>query len=380
MTTPPGPTTQRPTLMRAAVLHGAEDVRMEEVPIPVPGSGEVVARVDVASVDFTDRKVFLRGQHPMIKVPGLFGHEWVGTITAVGPGVHGRWRPGQRVVAANSAPCPPVRRVPTALPWVTDSFGEADAVCRQCRRGRQSMCENIQYNNGAFAPYILVPSRLVRMNLYEIPANTPPERVVLTEPLACVVHAVRRVAVHPLDTVVILGAGPMGLLWVNALRRRYGPDLTIVSLDHEDDRLAVAKAMGAGYGLNSKGGNARELLKAAIGRPDADVVVEVIGTVETHREALGLVGRGGTLVSFGGIAPGPTLPVDFGRLHYEEISIQPIYHHTPADVAEAVRQLVAGEVPVERLITARLPLSELRTALQMIGDRATLRPVLVPDR
>jgi threonine dehydrogenase-like Zn-dependent dehydrogenase len=72
--------------------------------------------------------------------------------------------------------------------------------------------------------------------------------------------------------------------------------------------------------------------------------------------------------------------VDFGRLHYEEISIQPIYHHTPADVAEAVRQLVAGEVPVERLITARLPLSELRTALQMIGDRATLRPVLVPDR
>jgi L-iditol 2-dehydrogenase len=351
-------------MMRAAVLHGAEDVRMEEVPIPVPGSGEVVARVNVASVDFTDRKVFLRGRHPMIKVPGLFGHEWVGTIAAVGSGVQGRWRPGQRVVAANSAPCLP----------------EEGPVCRQCRRGRQSMCENIQYNNGAFAPYILVPSRLVRMNLYEIPADIPPERVVLTEPLACVVHAVRRVAIHPLDTVVILGAGPMGLLWVNALRRRYGPDLTIASLDHEDDRLAVAKAMGAGYALNSKGGNARELLTAAVGRPDADVVIEVIGTVETHREALGLVGRGGTLVSFGGIAPGPTLPVDFGRLHYEEISIQPIYHHTPADVAEAVRQLVAGEVPVERLITARLPLSELRTALQMIGDRATLRPVLVPDR
>jgi L-iditol 2-dehydrogenase len=351
-------------MMRAAVLHGAEDVRMEEVPIPVPGSGEVVARVNVASVDFTDRKVFLRGRHPMIKVPGLFGHEWVGTIAAVGSGVQGRWRPGQRVVAANSAPCLP----------------EEGPVCRQCRRGRQSMCENIQYNNGAFAPYILVPSRLVRMNLYEIPADIPPERVVLTEPLACVVHAVRRVAIHPLDTVVILGAGPMGLLWVNALRRRYGPDLTIASLDHEDDRLAVAKAMGAGYALNSKGGNARELLTAAVGRPDADVVIEVIGTVETHREALGLVGRGGTLVSFGGIAPGPTLPVDFGRLHYEEISIQPIYHHTPADVAEAVRQLVAGEAPVERLITARLPLSELRTALQMIGDRATLRPVLVPDR
>jgi L-iditol 2-dehydrogenase len=350
--------------MRAAVLYGAEDVRMEEVPIPVPGPGEILARVDVASVDFTDRKVFLRGQHPMIRVPGLFGHEWAGTVAVVGAGVEGRWRPGQRVVAANSAPCPP----------------EPGALCRQCRRGRQSMCENIQYNNGAFAPFILVPSRLVWMNLYEVPAEIPPERVVFTEPLACVVHAVRRVAIHPTDRVVILGAGPMGLLWVSALRRRYGPDLTIVSLDHQDDRLAVAKAMGASHGLNSKGGNSKALLRAAIGRPDADVVIEVIGTVETHREALGLVGRGGTLVSFGGVAPGPTLPVDFGRLHYEEISIQPIYHHTPADVAEAVRQLVAGEVPVERLITARLPLSALRTALQMIGDRTTLRPILVPDQ
>jgi L-iditol 2-dehydrogenase len=350
--------------MRAAVLHGPEDVRMEEVPIPVPAPGEIVARVDVASVDFTDHKVYLRGQHPMIRIPGLFGHEWVGTIVAVGPGTETRWHPGQRVVAANSAPCLPGN----------------GGVCRQCRRGRQSMCESILYNNGAFAPYVLVPSRLVRMNLHEIPADIPPERVVLTEPLACVVHAVRRVHVHPRDVVVILGAGPMGLLWANTLRRRYGPDLVIVSLDHQDDRLAVAKALGASHGLNSKQGNSRELLQAAIGRPDADVVVESVGALETHREALGLVGRGGTLVSFGGVAPGPTLPVDIGRLHYEEISIQPIYHHTPADVAEAVRQLVAGEVPVERLITARLPLSELRRALQMVADRTTLRTILIPNQ
>ncbi len=349
-------------VMRAAVLHGAEDVRMEEVPIPSPGPGEVLARVDVVSVDFTDRKVYLRGQHPMIRIPGLFGHEWVGTVVAVDPGAEGRWHPGQRVVAANSAPCPP--------------DGE---VCRQCRRGRQSMCENIQYNNGAFAPYILVPSRLVRINLYEIPAEIPPERAVFTEPYACVLHAVRRVRIHPLDSVVILGAGPMGLFWVIALRHRYGPNLTIVSLDHQDDRLAVAKALGASHALNSKEGKTRELLQTAIDRPDADVVIESVGAVETHREALGLVGRGGTLVSFGGVAPGPTLPLDIGRLHYEEITVQPVYHHTPIDVAEAVRQLVAGEVPVERLITARLPLSELLRALQMIGDRATLRPILLPD-
>ncbi|MBI2116641.1 MAG: alcohol dehydrogenase catalytic domain-containing protein [candidate division NC10 bacterium] len=351
-------------MMRAAVLYGAEDVRMEDVPIPVPGPGEVLARVDVASIDFTDRKVYLRGHHPMITIPGLFGHEWAGTIVAVGPGIEARWRPGQRVVAANSAPC----------------LAEEGAVCRQCRRGRQSMCEDIRYNNGAFAAYILVPSRLVRVNLHEIPADVPAERVVFTEPYACVLHAVRRVAIQPRDAVVILGAGPMGLFWVIALRRRYGPDPVIVSLDHQDDRLAVARALGANHGLNSKDGNTRDVLQAAIGRPDADVVIESVGAVETHREALGLVGRGGTLVSFGGVAPGPTLPVDIGHLHYEEISIQPIYHHTPADVAQAVQQLVAGQVPVERLITARLPLSELRRALQMVADRTTLRTILIPDQ
>lgn len=349
--------------MRAAVLYGAEDVRREDVPIPVPGPGEVLARVDVASIDFTDRKVYLRGYHPMIKVPGLFGHEWAGAIVAVGPGAESRWHPGQRVVAANSVPCLP----------------EEGPLCRQCRRGRVSMCENIQYNNGAFAPYILVPSRLARMNLYEIPPDVPPEGVVFTEPYACVVHAIRRIPIHRLDVVVVMGAGPMGLFFVNALRRRYGPDLSIVSLDHLDSRLDVAKAMGASHGVNTRDRAAGKAIREAIGRPDADVVIEVIGTVETHREALSLVGRGGTLVSFGGVAPGQMLPVDIGRLHYEEISILPIYHHTPPDVAEAVRQLVAGEVPVERLITARLPLSELRRALEMVGDRTTLRTVLIPD-
>lgn len=361
MTAPPEHRTK--PVMRAALLHGPEDVRMEDVPIPVPGPGEVLARVDVASIDFTDRKVYLRGRHPMIKIPGLFGHEWAGTIVEVDPGAEPRWRPGQRVVAANSAPCLP----------------EEGLVCRQCRRGRPNMCENIQYNNGAFAPYILVPSRLARINLHEIPVGVPAERVVLTEPLACVIHAVRRVPVHPLDAVVVLGAGPMGLFWVNTLRRRYGPDLTIVSLDHQDDRLAVAKTMGASHGLNSRDGNAREVLRAAVGRPDADVVIESVGSLGTHQEALSLVGRGGTLVSFGGVATGQILSVDIGRLHYEEISILPIYHHTPPDVAEAVRQLATGQVPVERLITGRLPLSELRRALEMVGNRTTLRTILIPE-
>ena len=351
-----------PRLMRAAVLHGAEDVRLEDVPVPVPGPGEVLARVDVASVDFTDYKVYRRGQHPMIRVPGLFGHEWAGTIAAVGPGAEARWRPGQRVVAANSVPCD----------------ADAGPVCRQCRRGRQSLCETIQYNNGAFAPFILVPARLARGNLHAVPAGVPPERVVFTEPYACVLHAVRRIPVAPGDVVVVLGAGPMGLFMVSALRGHHGPGLGIVALDRLEQRLAVAQEMGATHALNTADCPSAEALRRAIGRPTADVVIEVIGSVETHREALALVGPGGTLVSFGGVAPGQSLAVDLGHLHYEEIGILPIYHHTPRDIAEAVRRLVAGDVPVERLITARLPLDQLPTALAMIAEKTTLRTLLFP--
>ena len=170
----------------------------EEVPIPRPGPGEVLARVEAASVDFTDRKVFLRGHHPMITVPGLFGHEWTGTIAEAGAGVEDSWRPGQRVAAANSVPCLP----------------DEGPVCRQCRRGRPSMCENIQYVNGAFAPYILVPARLVKVNLHPVAADVPLERMVFTEPYACVLHAVRRIPVHPGETVVVLGAAVIaGELW-----------------------------------------------------------------------------------------------------------------------------------------------------------------------
>ncbi len=350
--------------MRAALLYGAEDIRLEDVPIPRPGPGEVLARVDVASVDFTDRKVYLRGRHPMIRTPGLFGHEWAGTVVEVGAGAAARWRSGQRVAAANSAPCLP----------------DEGSTCRQCRRGRPSMCETIEYLNGAFAPYILVPKRLASVNLHPVPDGIPLERVVFAEPYACVVQAVRRMPVVPGDAVAVFGAGPMGLFMVNALRRRYGAELLVVSLDRLDSRLQVARAMGATHALNTTDRTSCDVLRDAIGRPDADVVIEVIGSVETHREALSLVGRGGTLISFGGVAPGQTLPVDIGHLHYQEIAIQPIYHHTPVDVAEAVRQLVAGDVPVERLITARLPMSALGTALQMVADRTTLRTLLFPDR
>ena len=349
--------------MLAAVLHGARDVRLEEVPIPRLGPEDLLAKVEAASLDFTDRKVYLHGYHPMIQIPGLFGHEWAGVVVAAGERADPRWRPGMRVVAANSAPC-----------------NEPDPVgrCRPCQRDRLSMCERLLYNNGAFARYIRIPGRIVSVNLHELPPDIPFEEAVLAEPLACVMHAVRRVPLSNGDLVAIVGAGPIGLMFVSALRARYGRTIRIVSLDHHDDRLALAETLGADGVLNTQSGLVLARMKDVLGSERPDVVVEAVGSEQAHREAFDLLGRGGTLVSFGGVARGTILPLDLHRLHYEEVRIVPIYHHTPADFADAVRAIVSRTVSVDRLITARLPLSELRTALGMVEERTALRTILFP--
>lgn len=353
-----------PKTMRAAVLHGAEDVRFEEVPVPATGPGEILARVEAASMDFTDRKVFLRGRHPMIEVPGLFGHEWAGTIVRLGAGVRAPWRPGMRVVAANSAPC---------------GADDAAGLCRLCRLGRQSMCERILYNNGAFAPFIRVPERIVRANLHPISDGVPFEEAALAEPVACAIHGARRMPVAPGSVVAIVGAGPMGLILLAALRREWGDRIRVISLDHHDDRLAVAKELGAFAALNTSRQDAARMVRALLAPGEAiDVAIEAVGTLEAHRDALGLLGRGGTLVSFGGVTPGESLAVDIGRMHYEEIGILPTYHHTPRDFAAAVEAIARREIPVGRLITTRLLLEALPEALRMVGEKATLKIVLTP--
>lgn len=349
--------------MTAAVLHGPEDVRLEEVPIPAIGPQDLLARVEAASIDFTDRKVYLRGSHPMITIPGLFGHEWAGVVAARGAQADSRWQPGMRVVAANSAPC-------------TDP--EPSARCRACRRGRQGMCERLLYNNGAFAPYIRIPGRIVEANLYELPAQALFEEAALAEPLACVMHAVRRVPMADDDRVVIVGAGPIGLLFIAVLRRRYGQSIRLISVDHHEDRLVLAKSFGADAALNTAEGPDSTTVRAALGIEGADVVIEAVGSVQAHQEACELIGRGGTLIPFGGVAKGALLPLDLHRLHYDEIRIVPIYHHTPNDFADAVQAIVRREVPVARLITARLPLTELPKALDMVQERTTLRTILFP--
>src|ERR1039457_5030645 len=187
--------------MQAAVLYGREGVRLESVPIPAIGRGELLVRVRTALTCGTDVKVFRRGYHAkMIKPPALFGHEMAGDIVAVGEGVP-RFKVGQRVVAANSAPC---------------------EECFFCRRGQQNLCEDLLFNNGAYAEFIRLPERIVQKNTHIIPDGLNYKDAALAEPLSCALRGLDESHVRPGDSVAILGLGPIGLMFVRLARFAYG--------------------------------------------------------------------------------------------------------------------------------------------------------------
>ena len=181
--------------MLAAVLYGSEDLRMEQVPIPRIGAGELLMRVGAALTCGTDLKVYRRGYHAMmLKPPVVFGHEAAGVVAEVGAGVT-KFRVGDRVLPLNSAPC--------------------DA-CYFCRHGQQNLCQDLLFNNGAYAQYMRIPARIVEKNTLHVPANVPLEHAALAEPLACVIRGLEESGARAGDTMVVIGAGPIGLMFVHA--------------------------------------------------------------------------------------------------------------------------------------------------------------------
>ncbi|MGB6903335.1 MAG: alcohol dehydrogenase catalytic domain-containing protein, partial [Acidobacteriaceae bacterium] len=207
--------------MTAAVLHGREDLRIEQVPMPKAGAGEIVVRVHAALTCGTDLKVYRRGYHArMLKPPIPFGHELAGTVHQVGRGV-AAFRPGDRVVALNSAPC-----------------GE----CYYCRHKQENLCDRLIFNNGAYAEYLLIPSRIVAKNTLRIPTGISFEHAALTEALACVMHGLDECAPQLGDTVAIIGAGPIGLMFMH-LAQLAG--LHIIAVVKRDEQVVSARRFGA---------------------------------------------------------------------------------------------------------------------------------------
>ncbi len=289
--------------MRALRFYGPGDLRLEEVPRPEPGPGDVLVQVEVALTDETDAKAFRRG-HPLLlaETPSPFGHEFCGYDAAT----------GNRVVAANSAPC---------------------GACAACRRGQETLCERLlPLLNGAYAEYVLVPERIARVNLLRVPDRLPAHVAALVEPLACCLHGVEAAGVRPGDMVAILGLGPIGLMLCACVA---DAGARPVAVGGRPERRELAPLFGAEVG-DGRG---------------ADVVIEAAGTEQAWRDAIELARPGGTVVFFGGLERGAAPPLDAYRLHYEQLTLRGVFHHTPRAVRAALAFLASGAHPWERLVT-----------------------------
>ena len=322
--------------MSAAVLHGREDLRLEDVALPVAGPGEVVLRVGAALTCGTDLKVYKRGYHAaMGRPPMLFGHELAGTVVEVGVGVT-KFRVGDRVAPMNSAPC---------------------GVCFFCGKGQPNLCEDLLFNNGAYAEFMRVPARIVEKNTLMVPAGVPFEYAALTEPLACVVRGLEESGAKAGETMVVIGAGPIGLMFIHAAELA-GLDVTAVV--KREDQVETAKRFGARRVVRTEVGNVVEAVRGVVpGGRGADVVIEAVAVPLTWEWAVGMVRKGGVVNFFGGPPSGTVVGLDTNRLHYGEITLKASFHHTPAACRTAFELVASGRFRCAEFITGTAGLDEV---------------------
>ncbi len=345
-----------PRTQRTVFLLGPERLELREVPVPEPSEGEVLLRVDAATTCGTDLKVFLRGGHPrMLQVPCPFGHELCGTVVAAGPGVS-RAALGDRVVVANSAPC---------------------GRCEYCAEGRENLCTDLAYLNGAFSEYLLVPRRFVERNLHRVPDGLPAEVAALAEPLACVVHGVEACELRGPSDVAVYGAGPIGLLFIGLLSSL---GHRAVAADTSPERLRAARDLGAAETVEISAGPGQSAKVRAFARKPGgfDVAIDATGTPEGWTCAVESARPGGIANLFGGCAPGTRVALDSHLVHYSELTIKGVYHHRPDTFARAIEILASGAFDARRLLSFEVPLERLEDALRSMHRREALKVVVRP--
>ena len=343
--------------MLAAVLYGREELRVEPVAIPALGPADALVKVSVALTCGTDLKVFRRGYHArMIVPPAVLGHELAGDVVAVGSEVGG-FRVGQRVVAANSAPC---------------------ANCYFCGRGQENLCENLLFNNGAYAEFIRIPGPIVRRNMYEIPTHVTYQDAALVEPLACVIRGLDEINLRPGDTVVVLGLGPIGLMFVRLAKTL---DARVIAVGRRKTQLDRAARMGADELITADA--ATNVVEAVTrltyrGR-GADAAIEAVGQPETWQWAIRMVRSGGVVNLFGGCPTGSEVSLDTSLLHYSEITLKSSFHHTPAHIRRALDVISRGEIRSGDFVTGEAPLSEIPGVLRhMMHRNGHLKTAILP--
>ncbi|HTS75325.1 MAG TPA: alcohol dehydrogenase catalytic domain-containing protein [Bryobacteraceae bacterium] len=343
--------------MTAAVLYGKEQLQIERVDVPRIGPGDVLVRVRAALTCGTDVKVFQRGYHArMIQPPALFGHELAGDVVAMGKNVRG-FRVGQRVVAANSAPC-----------------GE----CYFCRHDQENLCDDLLFNNGAYAEYIRIPERIVKKNLYEVPAHVTYQDAALIEPLACVLRGLEESGLRPGDTIAIIGLGPIGMMFVKLAKAVYHS--RVIAIGRRQTQLDRARSLGADEVVeNRDGSDVLGPVRAMTGGHGADVVIEAVGLPEVWQLAISLLRRGGVVNFFGGCPSGTEIKLDTNLLHYSELTCKASFHHTPDLVRKALDVVSRGYITAKDMVNRVEPLANLLEVMQhLMSHNGHLKTAIIP--
>ncbi len=343
--------------MKSIQYYAPTDIRYEDVPVKPPEAGEIVVKVMAALTCGTDVKTYRRGHPVLIKdVPSGFGHEFSGIVEKVGRGVE-NFKVGDRVVAANSAPC-----------------GE----CFYCKREEYNLCENLNLLNGAYAEYITIPARIVQKNTLILPEGLSFERAAFCEPLANVVHGAERTGIKKGDTVGIIGIGPIGLMFAR-IAKLMGARVIVAGRNpmklKAADEFAHADEI---IDLKKYQNPVKIFREFSTENKGLDVAVECVGLPEIWEQIFECVRPGGTVHFFGGCKSGSKVTFDTTKMHYGDIKMMSVFHHTPKYFRKALEYIASGDVEVEKLITATLTLSEVEYAMKQHIDGKAIKFLIKP--
>jgi len=342
--------------MRVAMWYNNRDVRIEEMPVPQIGSGELLVRVEASGICGSDVMEWYR----LDRAPLVLGHEIGGQVVAVGEGVE-RYKEGDRVSAAHHVPC---------------------NTCHYCLSGHHTVCDTLRRTNfdpGGFAEYIRLPAINVDRGVFLLPDEVSYEEATFVEPLACVRRGQRLAHMQPGNSVLVVGSGIAGLLHVQ-LARALGAGW-VIATDINDYRLAAAQRFGADATIRAEEDLPTRLRQLNQGRL-ADLVIVCTGAASAIAQALQSVERGGTILFFAPTNPGVTIPISINELFFRrDIALTTSYAGSPADYQTALELIRAGTMPVRQMITHRLGLAEIGLGFQLIADaRNSIKVIIEPQR
>ena len=341
--------------MKAGFLIEPGQIELREVDVPTPAYGEVVARVHTALTCGTDLKTYRRG-HPKISLPSLFGHEFSGTISAIGEGVTD-FREGDNIMPVFSAPC-----------------GE----CYFCLRGDEHLCRELKHSLmfGAYAEYIKIPEQIVARNMFIKPHSLSFRQAAILEPLSCVVHGVSAAEARDDDTILIIGAGTIGLLFTAVYASHTRKKLIVAGRGSE--RLALAKKLGADVVIDAAAENTANRIAELTDSYGVNVVIESTGQKQVWESSIDFLAKGGNLILFGGLPEDTTVSFDAERLHYDHIRLQGVFHYRRKDVRDARNLLIEDKIFLEPIISGEFRLGDLRKVFQMLDEKQGIKYAIIP--